>query len=386
MNQTVSSSQGRSWLTNLNPATTTYAPAEGKLPSVDPVSQLPKTALAQTVEVKLLSRQKFETEAIYGQLLGIDQPAVSQLNQLEIPAMSDLNPQDNRHEIVFVSIPALGVDSTTPTNLTNLAASSPSIPGNESYDIHITAAPISAPPASLASAATNQPPNLTSAAPVVKPTQATKMNASSPVSAPQASKAPSSKFAGGEIGILVEKILDRFPLASPTILLFVGGQPDPNVESTATQVASALGKCHVGDILLIDGDLQRRQLSQSEGMQSQQGLSEVVNRSEDWRSLVATEGSGTFSFMPAGICPSDRWNANELLRQMSAEMKQDFQFICVSAGDAHAKHAKLWCDVCDGSYLVVSLQNSNETLAKSAVAELTNSGARVLGCVVADAQ
>lgn len=384
MNQTVSSTQGRNWLTNLNPASMGHLSPAGSIVGADPASQLPQTPLAETIEVQLPSRQTFQTEAIYRQLSGIDQPAVSHLEQLEIPAMNHPKPRDSNHEIVFVSIPTMGVDPLATTNLTNLAASSPTIPGKKSYDIHTIPPTVNADSPTAATGSPPVPPKIVPTHPVAdKSLQATTMNASS--TAP-ASRAPSSKFAGGEIGILVEKILDRFPLASPTILLFVGGQPDPNVESTATQVAGALGRCHVGDVLLIDGDLQRRKLSQSEGMHNQQGLSEIINRSEDWRALVADDGSGGFSFLPAGVCPSDRWNANELLRQMSAEMKQDFQFICVAAGDAHTKHAKLWCDVCDGSYLVVSMQNSNETLAKSAVAELNKCGARVLGCVVADAQ
>ena len=65
-------------------------------------------------------------------------------------------------------------------------------------------------------------------------------------------------------------------------------------------------------------------------------------------------------------------------------MKQDYQFICVSAGDAHDNVAKTWSGVCDGSYLLVSLKNSNEKIAESAVAELQTSGARLLGCVVTD--
>lgn len=381
MNQTVSSSKGRSWLTNLNPAVTAYEVPKCPPLQADVACELPKSAIAEKVEVKLPSRHEFQTEAIYQQLTGIGGAAVTELDQLKIPTMSELNPNNGHQEVVFVDIPRLGADPSVTGNLTNLAASSPTPQENESYDTRIT--PASPTIDSPSTVAAGLPSNAGPAVSVDRPSQATEMNASSAVSA---SQTPSSKFAGGEIGILVEKILDRFPLASPTILLFVGGEPDPNVESTCTQVANALAGCHVGNVLLIDGDLDRRELSNSEGMTKQNGLAEVVNRSEDWRPLVATEGSGSFSFLPAGTCPSDRWNANELLRQMSAEMKQDFQFICVAAGDAHTKHAKLWCDVCDGSYLVVSMQNSNETLAKSAVAELTNNGARVLGCVVADAQ
>ena len=170
------------------------------------------------------------------------------------------------------------------------------------------------------------------------------------------------------------------------MLLFVGGESNPIVEETCGRVASALASCHVGRVLLVDGDVEGRQLTIAGGLAEQPGLSEAINRSQDWRPMIVSQDSASFSFLPAGNCPMDRWNSAELLREVNAEIKQEFQFVCVAAGDAHAKHAKIWCDVCDGSYLVVSMKNSNETFAKSAVAELNSNGARVLGCVVADAE
>ena len=381
MNETVSSSKGRSWLNSLTPAVTAYETAKvavSEFPSVESLSQKP---IAKSVEVQLPSRNKFQTEAVYRQLLGIGTPTVSDLAQLIIPDTSVPQSQEHRHDVVFVDIPNLGTDPLADTNLKNLAAVSgrtPATPQNESYDP--SAGVIKTP-----RTAELQTPSVVGAStdPISNHQPTTEMNTRSPE---KTAALQSSKLAGGEIGILAEKILDRFPLASPTILLFVGGEPDPNVESTCKQVADALARCHVGNVLLVDGNLQHRQLSIFEGMAKQSGLSEAINRDQDWRPLVAPQGSGAFSFLPAGVCPPDRWNANELLRRISAEMKQDFQFICVAAGDAHSKQAKLWCDVCDGSYLVVSLRNSNETFCKSAIEELTNQGARVLGCVVADAE
>ena len=66
-------------------------------------------------------------------------------------------------------------------------------------------------------------------------------------------------------------------------------------------------------------------------------------------------------------------------------MKTEYQYVCVAVGDAHSKAAKLWSDVCDGSYLLVSIKNSNGTIAKSAVTELKTNGARLLGCIATDA-
>lgn len=386
MNQAVSSSQGRRWLTNLSPAVTSIESTEDSLAKYDAVEHLPKIPVAEVIEVAILSRPTFQTEAIHHQLQGIGTPAVSDLAQLKIPSMTTFGSDNNSHEIVFVNIPRLGEDPSTAKTLNNLA---------DQTTTTDRAQPSESEPQSAAGAFEIVPDSMPAIAKAATAFSASSVDHTDPnVEAEvmnveqgiaEASATP-SKFVGGEIGILVERIIDRFPLASPTVLLFVGGEPNPNIEETCAQVASALASCNVGNVLLIDGDVVGKQLTIAGGMAHQAGLSEAINRGEDWRPLVVSQDSASFSFLPSGVCPMDRWNSDELLRQMNAEMKREFQFICVAAGDAHAKHAKLWCDVCDGSYLVVSLKNSNETFAKSAVKELSNNGARVLGCVVADAE
>lgn len=378
MNQSVTSSKGRQWLSKLKPASTSFESLKGNLDACSAQEQFAQTPVAEVIEVALPSRQKFHTESLHHQLQGIGSPAVSVLSDLEIPSMKKNEPSAANHEIVFVSIPKLGEDGSLTGQLTNQATKvSQQIPASESvdsFDVVPNAAPaIASVSAAFASASGS------------KIESAGHVTGGSGNSYGVHDSVPNPKFVGGEVGILVEKIIDRFPLASPTVLLFVAGEPNPNVDETCAQVASALAACHVGNVLLIDGDVADRQLTIAGGMINQPGLSEAINRSADWRPLIVSEGSASFSFLPVGECPADRWNSDELLRKMTAEMKQDYQFICVSAGDAHSKHAKLWCDVCDGSYLVVSLKNSNETLAKSAAQELMLNGARVLGCVVADA-
>lgn len=378
MNQSVTSSKGRRWLKNLTPATTSFATVSENQQVIVAAVEPQQTTSVSANEVSQ-TPPRFPTESIHHQLQGGPSPAVSTLSDLEIPSMNNIESNAPNHEIVFVSIPKLGEERSSTGQLTNHAQQSleaqSSAAKNARFEVYPDPAPaIASVSAAFAAASSEQ--SKTDAAETASRTDDAELR--------NADLKP--KFVGGEVGILIEKIIDRFPLASPTVLLFVGGEPNPNVDETCAQVASALAKCRVGNVLLIDGDVDRRQLTIAGGMANKPGLSEAINRSADWRPLVVSAESDSFSFMPAGSCPSDRWNSDELLRKMTAEMKQSYQFICVSAGDAHSKHAQLWCDVCDGSYLVVSLKNSNETLAKSAAEELMRNGARVLGCVVLDSK
>ena len=385
MNQSVTSSMGRRWLSKLTPASTSFGSHAEIVDEQSAHQPLPQSSVTEIVEVTKPSNPSFLTESIYHQLQGIGCSETSALNDLEIPTMNPITSSTPNHEIVFVSIPKLGEDGALAGQLTNRANHTPANNAESESGARFEVYPAEVPGVESA-------PAIASVTAAFASVSGGEFEADVDTGDSTISKVDNtdntgeiSNFVGGEVGILVEKIIDRFPLASPTVLLFVAGEPNPNVDETCAQVASALASCHVGKILLVDGDVAGRQLTIAGGMVNQPGLNEAIHRSADWRPLVVSEGSASFSFLPVGTCPTDRWNSDEFLRKVAAEMKQDYQFICVSAGDAHSKHAQLWCDVCDGSYLVVSLKNSNETLAKSAAEELMLNGARVLGCVVADA-
>ena len=186
---------------------------------------------------------------------------------------------------------------------------------------------------------------------------------------------------------LCVSILERFPLGDPTVLLFVGSEPNQHVDETSARVASNLAELKIGRILLLDSDLKSRSLTRASGLSRECGICDVTNRDLDWKGLVFSGTSTMMDFMPGGTETSFR-HPDQCIRltRALAEMKQKYQFIIVSAGDAHEKPAKIWSELSDGSYLLVSMKTTNEIYAKSAVTELQTSGARLLGCVVTDAK
>ena len=194
--------------------------------------------------------------------------------------------------------------------------------------------------------------------------------------------AASEKYTSAIDG-LVDSVLERFPLAAPTILLFVGSENNPHIDETCAELAVMLSKRNVGDVLLVDSNFEG-QLTSHHNLSSSPGVSEIYNDVDGWESLVVRESASGLDFLPAGKGNLDRWDGISRIRQAAAEMKSSYQFICVSAGDAYSNASKTWSGICDGSYLIVSLESSNERIAESAVTELQSSGARLLGCVVTD--
>ena len=357
MTPTVSSQAGRSWLQSLSPATTAYENAAPEKPAdsaakcvgiadlatldVPPMqnaaTHVAVPPMTEEVAEPKVAEPEFATRSIYNQVHGTsDTPAVKHMNSIVLPPMKMSQPTSpstnpDSHQVVFVNIP-------------NVASSSPAQADAPMKVIDTPAVEI-------------------------------------PHAAIQASEGETS-----EISTLVDSIFQRFPLAASTVLLFVGTEENPHVDEACARVASAIASRNIGDVLLIDADVEGQRLTKASGLEGQAGFLECINRSHPWRQRVVSRDESSFGFLPVGECEMDRWNAKQLLINSVAEMKQDFQFVCVSAGSAHSNHAKLWFDVCEGSYLVVSLKSSNETFAKSSVKELQAGGARLLGCVVTDVE
>jgi len=185
---------------------------------------------------------------------------------------------------------------------------------------------------------------------------------------------------------LCSAILQRFPLGDPSVIVFVGSEPNQHVDETCARVGSQLVDRKIGSVMLIDSDLKTKSMTRASGLENEEGICDVTNRDFDWKTLVYEGSTKNLDFIPAGTQSNFRHpEEKKRLRNAIAEMKQKYQFVIVSAGDAHDTSLPIWNDICDGSYLLVSMKNSNEIYAKSAVAELKARGARLLGCVVTDA-
>lgn len=183
---------------------------------------------------------------------------------------------------------------------------------------------------------------------------------------------------------LADQIVERFPLAASTIILFAGTEESAHTDETCARVSAELAGRRIGSVLLIDSDFPNRNLSIASGMREKPGLREIVAMGMDWQQTVLRNSNSQLDFMPAGLTNQSRWNANKQLHKAAAQMRSEYQFICVSIGDAHAKAARLWSEVCDATYLLVSIENSNQDIAKSAVNVLSKMGARLQGCVVTE--
>ena len=224
--------------------------------------------------------------------------------------------------------------------------------------------------------------------PVEPPIDATENNSANRENddAVEAARATQTREDNDSIVKIADEIINRFPVASPAVVMFVGSQTSLYTDESCARVAAELASRKIGNVLLVDSDFGNGRLTKASGMGTQAGLSEVMNIAFSWEKAVLKSGSSKLDFMPVGTCPHKRWIPKEQLREAVAEMKSSYQFVCVSVGDAHETGASTWSEIADGAFLLVSATNSSEAIAESAVMELRSQGARMVGCIATDVQ
>ena len=183
---------------------------------------------------------------------------------------------------------------------------------------------------------------------------------------------------------IARSIVERYPVGNPGLVIFTGPEVNSLIDETCARVATSLSERKNGRTLLIDADNRGQALTIASGVAGQPGITDVVGNGVDWKSTVFGGSATRLDFMGAGSRRELGEHSKPILRQLVVGLKKEYQFICVSAGTSNELSTRFWNDVGDGTYLLVSLRNSNQTRAKAAVSELRVSGGRLLGCVVTD--
>lgn len=182
---------------------------------------------------------------------------------------------------------------------------------------------------------------------------------------------------------LIDNLLEKTVPGLPSAMLISGCEANQRVGKVAMNVAALLAERNLGKILLIDGDVVDKALTDSLINVDAPGLTEVLNRQQGIMSAIMPTEMENLFFLPAGIASLSRQKTlNSRLASFNEELKKEFRFILIDGGAAQEMMPKTWCAFCDSTYLVVSLDDSLNTAATSAVVDLQSAGARLLGCIV----
>ena len=182
---------------------------------------------------------------------------------------------------------------------------------------------------------------------------------------------------------LVDNLLERTVPGMPAAMMFTGCERSGRVGRVATGIAALLAEKDLGRILLIDGDLSEKSLTDFLTDTHDTGLSEVLNRQQQVSETIVETSLKNLYFLPAGIeSPSREKSLTSRLAALSDELREEFRFIIIDGGNSSDSIARTWSSFCESTYLVVTANATNTENATTAVTQLQASGARLLGCVV----
>ncbi len=184
------------------------------------------------------------------------------------------------------------------------------------------------------------------------------------------------------IDALANNIVTRFPPTIATTILLVSLDHASDVDATSSKVASCMAMQQLGDIVLVDGNLRDRSLTDHFGHDQRPGMAEIINRKKTVDSLVAQTDNSRLMFLAAGTGGiTYRKLDSESMIRMIAALKKQFRYSIINGGSISEPHANLLAKYVDAVYLMVDMTESDQHFAKDAIDHLHSIGARVAGCV-----
>lgn len=178
---------------------------------------------------------------------------------------------------------------------------------------------------------------------------------------------------------LVDRLVRDMEQTESKVLAFVGLGASDDLHLPILQAAMILAEKRGKRVLLVDGDVARRALSDGLEYGHCPGFSELSAGKVEIRNAYQATATKQLLFMPAGqMQPANGSGAEAALEKAVGELKADFDCVLIDAG---GELASALAQVSDAAYLVVELGTVETNTAQATLARLRAAGARVLGCI-----
>lgn len=185
---------------------------------------------------------------------------------------------------------------------------------------------------------------------------------------------------------LVDRLLQKVPHTVPAVMHFCQDQRSEASSSlVCTQMAWELSRRGLGEVLLIDADYGHRDISRQLGNVYLSGLSEAINLGHPLEVLVRPTGVENLSWLSSGAGDiSFRRVAGGRWAEISLQLRQRFQWVCVHAGAAQDRVTATWGRFCDYTYLITNMEDDLGPPTKQVVDLLRATECRVSGLITID--
>jgi Mrp family chromosome partitioning ATPase len=165
-------------------------------------------------------------------------------------------------------------------------------------------------------------------------------------------------------------------------MALVGVGTASKAHETLLYAATLLADKAPGQVLLIDANLARRQLSEALECGKEPGLADLLRgdapRGEPCRPTAVAK----LSFLPAGMSrEADLSTAPSHLDQVVQRLAANYSVLLIDGGQTGDPSASAVARLADATYFVVQLGTVETSEAQAALRDFRAAGARVLGCI-----
>ena len=188
-----------------------------------------------------------------------------------------------------------------------------------------------------------------------------------------------------QIAPLVDSMIERNPKGNFAIFGIACSENNPHASPTIAATAKMLHEKTGDRVLLIDADFENGELTTIFQKDRAKGMADLARKHIDLAQVIQETSNEQVDFLGTGKdkIVNER-KLHELVQNMVPKLADLYQYVLVNMGNAHERSARIWANYNSGSYLVVSMRNTNQHVAKSAVSQLHTYGARLIGCIVSD--
>ncbi len=189
-----------------------------------------------------------------------------------------------------------------------------------------------------------------------------------------------------ETAAIVKQILDKVPPVAPATLQFTAsGRSKAEAHLITTQIAWELSRKIEGNVLLVDADFITREISRQLDNVYLPGLGEILNLNQSSEDLIRPTGVEKLFWLPSGMTDvSYRKTEGGRWFEISAQLKRQFQYICIYSGAAEETVTNTWGRFCDFSFLIASMEDDLGQPTRDLVEHLRNQDCRIAGLITVD--
>jgi Mrp family chromosome partitioning ATPase len=180
---------------------------------------------------------------------------------------------------------------------------------------------------------------------------------------------------------LADRLKSDLDQVSGRSILITGVGPASETHEVILQAAAVLAEA--GEpILVIDGDAARHPLTDQLELRDGTGLAELAQGEEPDSDPIRPTSFDNLSVLPMGQVrlPDPEAVANRLAAIVQS-LEESYRLVIIDGGRTGGPAAPALARLCDATYFVVRLGETEAYQAQSALRDFRGAGARLLGCI-----